>query len=94
MAITILPFISLFTTALHPSGSIPLGIEWPAEPQWGNFVKAFNQASMGTLLVSSTTIVLGVVPIALAHLDDGGLRHRAPADPRATGCSCCCSSSA
>jgi len=65
MAITILPFISLFTTALHPSGSIPPGIEWPAEPRWDNFVKAFNQASMGTLLVSSTTIVLGVVPIAL-----------------------------
>ena len=65
MAVTILPFISLFTTALHPSGSIPLGIEWPADPQWGNFVKAFNQASMGTLLVSSLTIVLGVVPIAL-----------------------------
>ena len=65
MAITILPFISLFTTALHPSGSIPLGIEWPAEPRWDNFAKAFNQASMGTLLVSSATIVLGVVPIAL-----------------------------
>jgi raffinose/stachyose/melibiose transport system permease protein len=65
MVITILPFITLFTTALHPSGSIPLGIEWPAEPRWDNFVKAFNQASMGTLLVSSATIVLGVVPIAL-----------------------------
>ena len=65
MAITILPFISLFTTALHPSGSIPLGIEWPAEPRWDNFAKAFTQASMGTLLVSSTTIVLGVVPVAL-----------------------------
>ena len=65
MAFTIVPFISLFTTALHPSGSIPLGIEWPADPQWGNFVKAFNQAGMGTLLVSSTTIVLGVVPVAL-----------------------------
>jgi raffinose/stachyose/melibiose transport system permease protein len=66
MAITVLPFISLFTTALHPSGSIPLGIEWPTEPRWDNFVKAFNQASMGTLLVSSATIVLGTVPIALA----------------------------
>jgi raffinose/stachyose/melibiose transport system permease protein len=65
MAVTVLPFISLFTTALHPSGSIPLGIEWPAEPRWDNFVKAFNQASMGTLLVSSATIVLGTVPIAL-----------------------------
>jgi raffinose/stachyose/melibiose transport system permease protein len=65
MAITILPFISLFTTALHPSGSVPGGIEWPADPQWGNFVTAFNQASMATLMFSSLTIVLGVVPIAL-----------------------------
>lgn len=65
MAVTILPFLSLFTTAIHPSGSVPLGLEWPAEPQWGNFVKAFNQASMGTLMLSSLSIVLGVVPIAL-----------------------------
>jgi raffinose/stachyose/melibiose transport system permease protein len=65
MAVTILPFISLFTTALHPSGDIPLGIEWPADPQWGNFAKAFTQSKMGTLMVSSLTIVLGVVPIAL-----------------------------
>jgi len=65
MAATILPFISLFTTALHHSGDIPLGIEWPADPQWGNFVKAFNQSKMGTLIVSSLTIVVGVVPISL-----------------------------
>jgi raffinose/stachyose/melibiose transport system permease protein len=65
MAATVLPFISLFTTALHPSGDIPLGIEWPADPQWGNFAKAFTQSKMGTLMVSSLTIVLGVVPIAL-----------------------------
>ena len=62
MALTVLPFISLFTTALHPSGSHPIGIEWPADPQWGNFLKAFNQASMGTLLVSSVTIVLATGP--------------------------------
>ncbi len=65
MAATILPFVTLFTTALHPSGDIPLGISWPADPQWGNFVKAFNQSKMGTLMVSSLTIVLGVVPISL-----------------------------
>ena len=65
MAATILPFISLFTTALHHSGDIPLGIEWPADPQWGNFVKAFNQSKMGTFIVSSLTIVVGVVPISL-----------------------------
>ena len=35
---------------------------WPADPQWGNFVDAFNVANMGALLVSSVLIVLGVVP--------------------------------
>jgi raffinose/stachyose/melibiose transport system permease protein len=65
MMATVLPFLSLLTTALHPSGSVPGGLEWPADPQWGNFVKAFNQASMGTLMASSLTIVLGVVPVAL-----------------------------
>jgi raffinose/stachyose/melibiose transport system permease protein len=65
MAVTILPFLTLFTTALHPSGDIPLGISWPEDPQWGNFAKAFTQSKMGTLIVSSTLIVLGVVPISL-----------------------------
>jgi raffinose/stachyose/melibiose transport system permease protein len=65
MAITILPFISIFITALHPSGTVPRGLEWPAEPQWGNFVEAFKVAQMPALLVSSTYIVLAVVPISL-----------------------------
>jgi raffinose/stachyose/melibiose transport system permease protein len=65
MAITILPFISIFTTALHPSGTLPSGLAWPADPQWGNFVEAFNVANMTALLASSTYIVLAVVPVAL-----------------------------
>ena len=65
IAITILPFISLLTTALHPSGSAPPGIEWPADPQWGNFVEAFKVANMTSLLSSSVWIVVAVVPIAL-----------------------------
>ncbi len=65
MAFTLLPFISIFTTALHPSGSVPNGIDWPANPQWGNFIEAFNEAEMPTLLVSSIFIVLAVVPISL-----------------------------
>jgi raffinose/stachyose/melibiose transport system permease protein len=65
MAITILPFISIFTTALHPSGTVPSGLEWPADPQWGNFVEAFNVANMTALLASSTFIVVAVVPVAL-----------------------------
>jgi raffinose/stachyose/melibiose transport system permease protein len=77
IAITIIPFLSLFTTALHPSDSVPPGLAWPADPQWGNFLEAFDQAKMGALLVSSVTIVLGVVPIAvvIATMAGFGIGH-------------------
>lgn len=65
MAFTLLPFISIFVTALHPSGSVPGGLEWPTDPQWSNFVEAFNVANMNALLLSSTFIVVAVVPISL-----------------------------
>jgi raffinose/stachyose/melibiose transport system permease protein len=65
VAITILPFISIFTTALHPSGDVPPGLDWPANPQWGNFLEAFQVAHMTSLLVSSLLIVALVVPISL-----------------------------
>jgi raffinose/stachyose/melibiose transport system permease protein len=65
MAFTILPFISIFVTALHPSGTVPRGLEWPADPQWGNFIRAFSDAEMPALLASSTFIVLLVVPVSL-----------------------------
>jgi raffinose/stachyose/melibiose transport system permease protein len=65
MAFTILPFISIFVTALHPSGTVPRGLEWPADPQWGNFVVAFRTAQMPKLIASSAFIVLWVVPVSL-----------------------------
>ena len=65
MAITLLPFVSLFTTALHASGTYPLGLDWPSDPHWGNFADAFRAAHMGELLKSSVLIVLGVVPASL-----------------------------
>ncbi len=65
MALTILPFISIFTTALYPSGTVPSGLGWPPHPQWGNFVQAFTVANMTALLASSTFIVVAVVPAAL-----------------------------
>ena len=74
MAITILPFISIFVTALHPSNTVPSGFEWPADPQWGNFVEAFNVANMTTLLASSTFIVIAVVPISLVISTMAGFR--------------------
>lgn len=65
MAATIVPFLSLFVTALHPSGTYPPGLDWPTDPQWGNFTDAFKAAHMGELLKSSVLIVLGVVPVSL-----------------------------
>lgn len=65
MLITVVPFISLFVTALHPSGTYPQGISWPSEPQWSNFSDAFTAANMLQLLKSSSLIVLGVVPASV-----------------------------
>jgi raffinose/stachyose/melibiose transport system permease protein len=65
MGVTLLPFISMFTSALFPSGTYPLGISWPAHPQWGNFVQAFNVADMGAIFASSVSIVIGVVPVSV-----------------------------
>ena len=65
MAITILPFLSILTTALQPSGTLPSGLAWPEDPQWGNFVDAFEVANMTALLGSSTFIVIAVVPVSL-----------------------------
>ncbi len=81
MALTLLPFLSMFTAALAPSGTYPPGLAWPEDPQWGNFIKAFEVAKMDQLLISSGLIVLGVVPVSvlfatmagygLAKLDKG-----------------------
>ncbi|MBB6348263.1 carbohydrate ABC transporter permease [Nonomuraea muscovyensis] len=65
MAVTLLPFLSLFVTALHPSGTYPAGLAWPDDPQWDNFLRAFEAANMGELLKSSVLIVLGVVPVSI-----------------------------
>ncbi|GAA3929278.1 carbohydrate ABC transporter permease [Actinoplanes auranticolor] len=65
MVLTVLPFVSLFVTALHPSGTYPDGLSWPSSPQWGNFIDAFQAANMERLLLSSALIVLGVVPVSV-----------------------------
>lgn len=65
MGITLVPFASLFTTALHPSGTYPKGLEWPSQPHWGNFVDAFHVANMGAIFTSSGVIVLAVVPFSV-----------------------------
>ncbi len=65
MLFTLMPLVSMLSTALQPAGTIPTGVSWPTAPQWHNFVDAFNMANLGTLLWSSLLIVLGVVPVSL-----------------------------
>jgi raffinose/stachyose/melibiose transport system permease protein len=72
MVITLLPFLSMLSAALAPQGSYPNGLQWPADPQWGNFARAFEVAKMDQLLWSSTLIVLGVVPLAVLMANMAG----------------------
>jgi raffinose/stachyose/melibiose transport system permease protein len=65
MVVTLVPFASLFTTALHPSGTYPEGIDWPSSPHWHNFVDAFRAANMRPIFTSSVLIVLAVVPVSV-----------------------------
>lgn len=85
MLVTVMPFVSLFVTALHEPGTYPSGLEWPDTPHWGNFVTAFESAQMGQLLWSSALIEVGVVPIALliSTLAGFALGHLRPPGARA-----------
>ena len=65
MTIILLPFLSMFTTALHQSGTYPNGLDWPSQPQWGNFAQAFQVANMGAIVSSSALIVIAVVPASV-----------------------------
>ena len=63
---TLLPFVGMLSAALQPAGSNPTGIQVPADPQWGNFVTAFEMSKLPTLMGSSLILVLMVVPAGLA----------------------------
>ncbi|HWI30552.1 MAG TPA: carbohydrate ABC transporter permease [Microbacterium sp.] len=80
MLVILLPFVSLFVTALHEPGTYPRGLEWPETPHWENFGLAFQSANMLALLESSLLIELGVVPIAvfIATLAGFALGHLKP----------------
>lgn len=80
MFVTLLPFITMFSAALAPSGTYPPGLQWPADPQWGNFVEAFISAKLDRLLLSSVTIVAFVVPtsVLIGTMAGFGLAKLAP----------------
>lgn len=65
IAITLLPFLSMFLTALQPRGSASTGLSWPTHPHWSNFSAAWTASNIVALARSSTLIVLGVVPVSL-----------------------------
>jgi raffinose/stachyose/melibiose transport system permease protein len=80
MFLTLLPFITMFSAALAPSGTYPPGLQWPVDPQWGNFVEAFKSAKLDRLLLSSITIVAFVVPtsVLIGTMAGFGLAKLAP----------------
>lgn len=61
---SIFPLLSMLSAALQPQGTLPVGISWPSDPQWHNFVDAWRVAEITPLLRSSVVLVLGVVPVA------------------------------
>jgi len=65
VVLTLLPFASMLTAALQSPDRIPNGFSWPSDPHWENFVTAFQLGNIGTLMLSSTFIVIIVVPVAL-----------------------------
>ena len=80
IAFTVLPLISMITTALQKQGTEPLGLSFPTAPQWHNFADAWTAADFPELLLSSALIVLGTVPAAVlfSTLAGYGLARRAP----------------
>ncbi|MEU4745572.1 carbohydrate ABC transporter permease [Actinosynnema sp. NPDC023658] len=64
-ATVLFPFLAILTAALQPQSNLSPGLEWPSDPQWGNFADAWTTAGFGALLRSSAVVAFGVVPISL-----------------------------
>jgi len=62
---TVIPLVNMLSAALQPADQNPTGLTWPTDPQWGNFVTAFETGNVLRLMGSSLFIVVFVVPISL-----------------------------
>lgn len=62
---TIMPILNMLSAALQPSDVNPTGLTWPTDPQWINFVTAFNTGKVLQLMSSSLFIAAFVVPTSL-----------------------------
>ncbi|KRF32829.1 carbohydrate ABC transporter permease [Yonghaparkia sp. Soil809] len=81
VVLTLIPLANMLSAALQPADRNPIGLTWPTDPQWGNFVTAFEVGNVWRLMGSSAFIVICVVPVALiiatlAGYALGGLRVR------------------
>lgn len=62
---TLLPFVALLSVALSAPNTLPDGISFFRPLHWENFVTAFQLAKFPTLMLSSATLVIVVVPIVV-----------------------------
>jgi len=65
LVLTVLPLVNMISAALQPADVNPTGLTWPSDPQWINFVTAFQTGHVWELMGSSVLIVIAVVPISL-----------------------------
>ncbi|WEK62213.1 MAG: carbohydrate ABC transporter permease [Candidatus Microbacterium colombiense] len=65
LLLTVIPIVNMLSAALQPADRNPTGLAWPTDPQWGNFVTAFETGHVFQLMGSSLFIVVFVVPICL-----------------------------
>lgn len=64
--LVLLPLLSIVSVALQPAGTPVSGLQWPSDPQWGNFASAWTRGKFSQLMLNSTIIALVVVPIGTA----------------------------
>jgi raffinose/stachyose/melibiose transport system permease protein len=69
---TLIPFVAIVTSALHPAGTLVSGISWPGEPAWGNFARAWSDGGFASLFLSSAIVAGVVVPVGVLFAALGG----------------------
>jgi len=65
LVLTLIPLVNMLSAALQPADTNPTGLSFPTDPQWINFVTAFNTGNVWRLMGSSLFIVIFVVPVSL-----------------------------
>ena len=65
LVLTLIPLVNMLSAALQPADTNPTGLTFPTDPQWINFVTAFNTGNVWRLMGSSLFIVIFVVPVSL-----------------------------